>query len=137
MRSPLLHEAMFYSSDEEYVAGIRRFTADGRDTGDSVLVAVPEQKLALLRSTASRVGIDVQYADMINDPLATMKRLYAQLGDDWTPEAEAGIQAWLDDNPQDKFGKHEYKLAQYGLTLDKLQPMFERYLARYDVAKEG
>ena len=81
--------------------------------------------------------IDVHYADMTNDPMATMKKLYADLGDDWTPEAEAGIQAWLDDNPQNKFGKHEYKLAQYGLTKEQLDPMFERYLSRYDVAREG
>jgi hypothetical protein len=81
--------------------------------------------------------IDVHYADMTNDPMGTMKQLYAALGDDWTAEAEAGIQAWLDDNPQNKFGKHEYKLAQYGLTKEQLEPMFERYLARYDVAREG
>ena len=81
--------------------------------------------------------VDIHYADMTNDPMGTMKKLYADLGDDWTPEAEAGIQAWLDDNPQDKFGKHEYKLAKYGLTVEQLEPMFERYLARYDVAREG
>lgn len=81
--------------------------------------------------------IDVHYDQLMNDPMNTMKRLYADLGDDWTPAAEAGIQGWLDDNPQNKFGKHEYKLAQYGLSLEKLEPMFERYLSRYDVAKEG
>ena len=47
------------------------------------------------------------------------------------------MQSWLDENPQDKFGKHEYKLAQYGLSVEKLAPMFERYLARYDVEREG
>lgn len=81
--------------------------------------------------------IDVHYADMMNDPMGTMKQLYAALGDEWTAQAEAGIQAWLDDNPQDKFGKHEYKLAKYGLTKEQLEPMFERYLSRYDVALEG
>jgi hypothetical protein len=81
--------------------------------------------------------IDVHYSDMINDPMGMMKRLYAALGDDWTAEAEAGIQAWLDDNPQNKFGKHEYKLAQYGLSKEQLEPMFDRYLSRYDVAREG
>jgi hypothetical protein len=81
--------------------------------------------------------IDVHYAEMIDDPLGTMKKLYAALGDEWTPEAEAGIQGWLDENPQNKFGKHEYKLAQYGLSKERLEPMFERYLARYDVAREG
>ncbi|PEQ11823.1 sulfotransferase family protein [Novosphingobium sp. PC22D] len=81
--------------------------------------------------------IDVHYDRLLDDPLATMKALYKALGDEWTSEAEAGIQGWIDDNPQNKFGKHEYKLAQYGLTKDDLVPLFERYLARYDVAMEG
>lgn len=81
--------------------------------------------------------IDVHYADLLNDPVGETKKLYARLGDEWTPEAEAGIQRWVDDNPQDKFGRHEYKLDQYGVTLEQLQPMFERYLSRYDVAREG
>ena len=81
--------------------------------------------------------IDVQYADMTNDPMGTMRKLYAQLGDDFTPEAEAGIQGWVDDNPQNKFGKHGYKLDAYGLSKEKLEPLYERYLARYDVELEG
>ena len=81
--------------------------------------------------------IDVHYDALMNDPLGTVKQLYAALGDDWTPEAAAGIQGWLDDNPQNKFGKHEYKLAQYGLSKEQLDPLFERYLSRYDVALEG
>ena len=81
--------------------------------------------------------IDVHYADLVADPVGETKKLYAKLGDEWTAEAEAGIQGWVNDNPQDKFGRHEYKLAQYGVTLDQLQPLFERYLSRYDVAREG
>jgi len=81
--------------------------------------------------------IDVHYDRLLDDPITTMKQLYADLGDEWSAEAEAGIQKWVDDNPQNKFGKHEYKLAQYGLTKEDLVPLFERYLARYDVAMEG
>ena len=81
--------------------------------------------------------IDVHYADLVDDPVGETKKLYARLGDEWTPQAEAGIQRWVDDNPQNKFGKHEYKLAQYGLSKERLEPMFERYLSRYDVAREG
>ena len=81
--------------------------------------------------------IDVHYADLLNDPVGETKKLYAKLGDAWTVEAEAAIQGWVDDNPQDKFGRHEYKLAQYGLSVESLTPMFERYLSRYDVAREG
>lgn len=81
--------------------------------------------------------IDVHYADMVRDPVGTTKALYAKLGDEWTTEAEAGIQAWVDDNPQDKFGVHEYKLAQFGLSKEQLAPHYERYLSRYDVEPEG
>ena len=81
--------------------------------------------------------VDVHYAELMNNPIETMRKLYAGLGDEFTPEAEAAMQQWLDDNPQGKFGKHEYKLDQYGLSLDKLEPVFERYLSRYDVAREG
>jgi hypothetical protein len=81
--------------------------------------------------------VDVHYADLTRDPMATMRALYAALGDDFTPEAEAAMQAWLDDNPQGKFGKHEYKLDQYGLTVEGLAPKFERYLSAYEVTKEG
>jgi hypothetical protein len=84
----------------------------------------------------SRV-LDVHYADLTRDPITTMKKLYAGLGDAFTTAAEEGMRAWLADNPQDKFGKHDYKLAQFGLTLEKLQPMFERYLSRYEVEREG
>lgn len=81
--------------------------------------------------------IDVHYADLVNDPVGETKKLYAKLGDEWTAEAEAGVQRWVDDNPQNKFGKHDYKLAQYGLSKESLEPLFERYLSRYDVAREG
>ncbi|MET0363763.1 MAG: sulfotransferase [Sphingobium sp.] len=80
---------------------------------------------------------DIHYAQLMSDPIGTMRALYAQLGDEFTPEAETAMQDWLDANPQGKFGKHEYKLEQYGLTLDQLQKGFDRYLSRYDVAREG
>lgn len=84
----------------------------------------------------SRV-IDVHYSDLMRRPLETMRSLYRALGDEFTPAVETGMQGWLDENPQDKFGRHEYKLAQYGLAPDQLRGMFERYLSRYQVEAEG
>lgn len=81
--------------------------------------------------------IDVHYADLMRDPIPVMRNLYKALGDAFTPEAESAMRAWLADNPQDKFGKHEYKLAQFGLTADGVRARFERYLSHYDVEREG
>jgi hypothetical protein len=47
------------------------------------------------------------------------------------------MQAWVRDNPQDKFGRHEYKLEKFGLTPAAVRARFERYLARYAVEPEG
>jgi hypothetical protein len=81
--------------------------------------------------------VDVHYADLMRNPIATMQALYRALGDAFTPAAEQGMRDWLKDNPQDKFGKHEYQLARFGLSEHKLRPLFERYLARYEVEREG
>lgn len=81
--------------------------------------------------------IDVHYAALNHDPIGQMKALYAALGDEWTDEAERGMTKWLAANPQSKFGRHEYKLAQFGLNEESLRPKFERYLSAYDVACEG
>jgi len=84
----------------------------------------------------SRV-IDVHYSQLMREPIATMRQLYAALGDEFTKDAEAGMQAWLDDNPQDKFGRHEYKLGQFGLSVEQVREAFDRYTSRYNVESEG
>jgi Sulfotransferase family len=81
--------------------------------------------------------IDVHYGELMREPIDTVRNLYESLGDDFTPEAEHCMRAWLADNPQDKFGRHEYKLAQYGLTPQAVRSMFERYLSEYEVESEG
>lgn len=81
--------------------------------------------------------VDVHYADLMRDPITAMRTLYAALGDELTPEAEVRMGAWLADNPQGKFGRHEYKLAEFGRTAEEIRPLFERYLSRYEVELEG
>ncbi len=81
--------------------------------------------------------VDVHYAELTRQPLATMKKLYQTLGDDFSEAAERGMQQWIDDNPQNKFGKHEYKLAEFDLTPKDVEGLFERYLSKYDVEREG
>ena len=79
---------------------------------------------------------DVHYADLLRDPICTMRALYRALGDEFTAEAEAGMRSWLAINPQDKFGRHDYRLAEFGLNPETLLPRFERYLSRYTVERE-
>jgi hypothetical protein len=79
----------------------------------------------------------LHYADMTRDPIGEMRRLYATLGDDFTPAVEAGMSAWLADNPQGKYGKHAYTLERFGHTEASIRPYFDNYLAHFQVEREG
>jgi hypothetical protein len=74
------------------------------------------------------------YDAMTADPMGQMKQIYAWLGDEWTPAAQAGMQAWLAENPQGRFGAHSYNLAQWGLSRRELEPYFSDYLREHPVA---
>jgi len=77
---------------------------------------------------------NLYYDDLVADPLAQMKRIYAWLGDAWSAPAESGMMAWLSANPQGRFGKHSYSLAQWGFSKQDLTPYFSDYLRAHPVA---
>jgi anti-sigma regulatory factor (Ser/Thr protein kinase) len=56
----MLHDAIFYSADDEYVTALRAFVDAGLDDGAAVLIAVPGPKLALLQpELGSQDGVDL------------------------------------------------------------------------------
>jgi hypothetical protein len=77
---------------------------------------------------------NLYYDDMIADPLAQMRKIYAWLGWEWNAATEEGMQGWLSENPQGRFGSHSYSLAKWGLTRKDLEPYFADYLRVYPVA---
>lgn len=74
------------------------------------------------------------YSDMVADPLGQVRKIYDWLGDAWTPEAEAGMQGWLNENPQNKHGKHSYSLEDWGWSKSDIEPYFSDYLRQHPVA---
>jgi anti-sigma regulatory factor (Ser/Thr protein kinase) len=47
------HVALLYSTDEEYLAGTVPFVREGVESGEAVMVAVPERQLRLLRAATA------------------------------------------------------------------------------------
>ena len=80
--------------------------------------------------------LDVQYADLVQDPLATVENLYSSLGDDLDEVAAAAMADYVSANPKGKFGVHGYDLDEFGLDGDELGERFAGYVARYDVPTE-
>jgi len=81
--------------------------------------------------------LDIQYADLVRDPIGEMQRICAFAGDTWTDEVEGRMRARLERDPQHKHGRHVYDLSQFGLDRAALEPLFESYRTRYDIPLES
>ena len=75
--------------------------------------------------------LDVMYADLIRDPLATVRRIYRHLGRGLSPAAEDRMRGFLAANPKDKHGRHRYSLAHFGLDADEVRHLYRPYGDRF------
>jgi hypothetical protein len=81
--------------------------------------------------------VDVQYADLVRTPLATVGSLYRAVGRELDPAAEAAMAGYLAAHPKGAFGHHHYDLAEYGLSADELTERFDGYQRRYGIEREA
>lgn len=77
------------------------------------------------------------YHEMMRDPMDVMRRLYDWAGDPLTAETEGRMGNWLAAHPQDHYGVNTYTLDEYGLTVERLAPVFAEYLDTFDIELEG
>ncbi|MFQ3167827.1 MAG: hypothetical protein ACI8QI_000360 [Limisphaerales bacterium] len=68
--------------------------------------------------------LDVQYADLVGDPIGTVRLIYEHHGLDYSTEFENGMNQWLADNRQHKHGAHRYSLEEYGLDAKTVRADF-------------
>jgi hypothetical protein len=80
--------------------------------------------------------VDVQYADLVADPVATVRSIYAAVGDELDDTAAAAITAYVEAHPRGQFGAHRYDVAEYGLDTGALAERFAGYTDRYAVPVE-
>lgn len=94
---------------------------------------------ALARATRAREAapperfVDVRYEDLVADPVATVRALYARFNWPFHDSLEAPMQSWLRAHPQNKRGRHSYTLEQFGLTPRGLHSLFGEYEQRFGV----
>lgn len=68
---------------------------------------------------------DVDYADLVADPIGTVEGIYRHLGVPLTDEARAGIErSHAESQTGPRAPKHKYSLADYGLTAESVKERF-------------
>ncbi len=74
---------------------------------------------------------DVQFSDIISDPIASIDKIYRHFGFYFSAEARQAMQQYLENRPRDKHGTHHYTLEDFGLSRREHKPRFQEYNHRY------
>jgi hypothetical protein len=78
----------------------------------------------------------LQYAELLKDPIGCVRRLYAHFGDEVSPLHARRMQRWMQDRPQQAFGRHVYRAEQLGLSQAALDAEYADYRERFEVVRE-
>ncbi|MGV0716697.1 sulfotransferase [Mycolicibacterium sp. XJ662] len=88
---------------------------------------------AFRRANPGHTVLDVQYGDLVVDPVGTVEAIYAGCGRELSAQAREAISAHVRAHPRGRFGAHGYRLEDYGLDAGQIRERFADYIARYDV----
>ncbi|MCY3812071.1 MAG: sulfotransferase [Gammaproteobacteria bacterium] len=103
---------------------------------------VAKARRMIARSLAARDAsepgrfVDVSYADLLRDPMAELIRIYARSGIPFGDAARAEAERTAARNVQDRFGRHVYRAADFGLDCAGIHRTFGDYQARFGIARE-
>jgi hypothetical protein len=81
--------------------------------------------------------VDVQFAEFMADPFATIGVVYERLGLELTRDAEARMRAFLAAHPREQHGGHTYTFADTGLPVGELRARAAGYQEYFDVPSES
>ncbi|HHZ88663.1 MAG TPA: sulfotransferase [Chromatiaceae bacterium] len=106
---------------------------DGQIIGQ---IALRYLKDALARNVAARNQldskqfIDIDYKELISDPIGSVRRVYAAIDQPFTPDLEQQVKSWMEEQSGHRKGNpHKYSLKDYGLDLDEVNEAFAQYRA--------
>jgi hypothetical protein len=80
---------------------------------------------------------DSMFHTFMSDPMATLEKVYAIAGLQWTDPARASLQRYLDEHPRGKEGQIVYRLERdFGLRPSAVRERFKFYFDRFPVRAE-
>jgi hypothetical protein len=78
--------------------------------------------------------LNIQYADLIANPLATTAAIYTHFNEPLTQQATTAITAALAEKPRGGYtGQRTYPLKKFGITPETLTPRFTPYLTYFSI----
>lgn len=88
-----------------------------------------EQGLAQRARLPEELFVDCSQREFVDQPMAVVEKVYEAFALPLSDESRSAMQAHVDANPKGKHGKHEYDLAEYGLTRELIEARFDFYIS--------
>jgi hypothetical protein len=126
-------------------AHLRRMASDETSVAEAAVEYADDIVLGLERGIAARDDgtlpaaqvHDVHFTDYLADPIGEIRRLYAALGRELTPDTEQRMTAFLAAHPGDGGGAgHRYSWADTGLDAGEVRERCAAYQERFGVVDE-
>ena len=80
--------------------------------------------------------LDVSYYDLLREPIAEVRRIFEFAGLSFERGTEEALERTRERNPQGKYGKHAYRLEDFGLDEAWVEANLGAYRARFDIPFE-
>jgi hypothetical protein len=122
----LIHTLSSTFSDADHRAYIARHWTD-------MLEVSIERVEAFRRAHPDHPILDVKYDDLVRDPVETVAKIYAAVGDTLGEAAASAMQAYVASHRRGRFGEHRYDLADFGLDPGRISERFSGYVERYGI----
>ncbi len=81
----------------------------------------------------------VRYADLVSDPVGTLRMFYEKYGKPFDERTEAALRKYMADNPSDRHGKFRYSTDVLNTDIAALHERFRPYRERFglEIEKRG
>ena len=76
------------------------------------------------------------YSELMADPIAAVRRIYAQFDRELHPLHVQRMETWMHMRGQDAFGRHGYDARDFGLAKEQIRARYSDYIARYQIPEE-
>jgi len=80
--------------------------------------------------------VDVSYYDLCKDPIAEIRRVYERAGLELTADAESAMRAVAERDVQNRYGRHDYRTRDFGLSPTLIEETFADYRDRFSIRRE-
>jgi len=96
-----------------------------------------EDALAIRRERDPHQFYDLQFHEIVSDPVGAVRRMYEHFDVPLTDEGLAGLSRHADANPRGKHGEHRYRAADFELTDALMHDRFAAYLDHFAIRREA